>query len=71
MEFTEVAGLQKVPPSGSPASRSGASRVEPAQPGGKVRVSLKIAKQFADRVRKDRGADPDAGGSGDCIVDHR
>jgi phospholipid/cholesterol/gamma-HCH transport system substrate-binding protein len=54
-EFTEVGGLQE----GATVRLAGVqigrvSKVElPAQPGGKVRVSLKIAKQFGDRIRKD------------------
>ena len=57
-EFSEVAGLQE----GATVRLAGVqigrvARVElPAQPGGKVRVSMKIAKQFADRIRKDSEA---------------
>ena len=57
-EFTEVGGLQE----GATVRLAGVqigrvSRVElPSQPGGKVRVELKIAKQFADRIRKDSEA---------------
>ncbi len=57
-EFTEVAGLQE----GATVRLAGVqigrvARVElPAHPGGKVRVSMKIAKQFADRIRKDSEA---------------
>ena len=57
-EFTEVAGLQE----GATVRLAGVqigrvARVElPAEPGGKVRVSMKIAKQFADRIRKDSEA---------------
>jgi phospholipid/cholesterol/gamma-HCH transport system substrate-binding protein len=57
-EFSEVAGLQE----GATVRLAGVqigrvSRVElPAQPGGKVRVGMKIAKQFADRIRKDSEA---------------
>ena len=57
-EFTDVGGLQV----GATVRLAGVqigrvSKVElPAQPGGKVRVELKIAKQFADRIRKDSEA---------------
>jgi len=57
-EFTEVGGLQE----GATVRLAGVqigrvSKVElPSQPGGKVRVELKIAKQFADRIRKDSEA---------------
>ncbi len=57
-EFTEVGGLQE----GATIRLAGVqigrvSKVElPPQPGGKVRVELKIAKQFADRIRKDSEA---------------
>jgi phospholipid/cholesterol/gamma-HCH transport system substrate-binding protein len=57
-EFSEVAGLQE----GATVRLAGVqigrvARVElPAQPGGKVRVAMKIAKQFADRIRKDSEA---------------
>jgi len=57
-EFTEVAGLQE----GATVRLAGVqigrvARVElPAHPGGKVRVSMRIAKQFADRIRKDSEA---------------
>ena len=57
-EFSEVAGLQE----GATVRLAGVqigrvARVElPAQPGGKVRVGMKIAKQFADRIRKDSEA---------------
>ena len=57
-EFTEVGGLQE----GATVRLAGVqigrvSKVElPAQPGGKVRVEMKIAKQFADRIRKDSEA---------------
>jgi phospholipid/cholesterol/gamma-HCH transport system substrate-binding protein len=57
-EFTEVGGLQE----GATVRLAGVqigrvSRVElPRQPGGKVRVSMKIATQFADRIRKDSEA---------------
>ncbi len=54
-EFTDVGGLQE----GATVRLAGVQigRVSgvdlPAQPGGKVRVGIKIAKQFADRIRKD------------------
>jgi phospholipid/cholesterol/gamma-HCH transport system substrate-binding protein len=54
-EFSDVGGLQE----GATVRLAGVqigrvSGVElPAQPGGKVRVGLKIAKQFGDRIRKD------------------
>jgi phospholipid/cholesterol/gamma-HCH transport system substrate-binding protein len=57
-EFSEVGGLQE----GATVRLAGVqigrvSGVElPAQPGGKVRVRMKIAKQFADRIRKDSEA---------------
>jgi phospholipid/cholesterol/gamma-HCH transport system substrate-binding protein len=57
-EFTDVGGLQP----GATTRLAGVQigRVSgvdlPAQPGGKVRVSMKIAKQFADRIRKDSEA---------------
>jgi phospholipid/cholesterol/gamma-HCH transport system substrate-binding protein len=57
-EFTEVGGLQE----GATVRLAGVQigrvrKVElPAHPGGKVRVELKIAKQFADRIRKDSEA---------------
>jgi phospholipid/cholesterol/gamma-HCH transport system substrate-binding protein len=57
-EFSEVAGLQE----GATVRLAGvqigrvASVELPAQPGGKVRVGMKIAKQFADRIRKDSEA---------------
>src|ERR1051326_7234520 len=57
-EFTEVGGLQE----GATVRLAGVqigrvSRVElPAQPGGKVRVTMKIAKQFTDRIRADSEA---------------
>jgi phospholipid/cholesterol/gamma-HCH transport system substrate-binding protein len=57
-EFTEVGGLQE----GATVRLAGVqigrvARVElPAQPGGKVRVAMRIAKQFADRIRKDSEA---------------
>ena len=57
-EFTEVGGLQE----GATVRLAGVqigrvSKVElPPQPGGKVRVEMKIAKQFADRIRKDSEA---------------
>src|SRR5205807_1650397 len=57
-EFTDVGGLQE----GATVRLAGVqigrvSKVElPAQPGGKVRVSMKIARQFEDRIRKDSEA---------------
>jgi phospholipid/cholesterol/gamma-HCH transport system substrate-binding protein len=57
-EFTDVGGLQP----GATVRLAGVqigrvSGVElPAQPGGKVRVEMKIAKQFADRIRTDSEA---------------
>jgi len=57
-EFTEVGGLQEgatVRLAGVQIGRVG--KVElPPQPGGKVRVEMRIAKQFADRIRKDSEA---------------
>ena len=57
-EFSEVGGLQE----GATVRLAGVqigrvTKVElPPQPGGKVRVEMKIAKQFADRIRKDSEA---------------
>jgi phospholipid/cholesterol/gamma-HCH transport system substrate-binding protein len=57
-EFTEVGGLQE----GATVRLAGVqigrvSKVElPPQPGGKVRVEMRIARQFADRIRKDSEA---------------
>src|SRR5581483_6387780 len=57
-EFTDVGGLQP----GATVRLAGVQigRVTsvdlPGQPGGKVRVDMKIAKQFADRIRKDSEA---------------
>ena len=57
-EFTEVGGLQE----GATVRLAGVqigrvSGVElPPQPGGKVRVAMKIAKQFGDRIRQDSEA---------------
>jgi phospholipid/cholesterol/gamma-HCH transport system substrate-binding protein len=57
-EFTEVGGLQE----GATVRLAGVqigrvTKVElPSQPGGKVHVEMKIAKQFADRIRKDSEA---------------
>lgn len=57
-EFSDVGGLQ----AGATARLAGVQigRVSgvtlPEQPGGKVRVTLKIAKQYADRIRKDSEA---------------
>jgi len=57
-EFTEVGGLQEgatVRLAGVQLGRVAAVHL-PAAPGGKVRVTMKIAKQFADRIRKDSEA---------------
>ena len=57
-EFTEVGGLQEgatVRLAGVQIGRVSAVQLPP-QPGGKVRVEMKIAKQFADRIRKDSEA---------------
>jgi phospholipid/cholesterol/gamma-HCH transport system substrate-binding protein len=57
-EFTEVGGLQEgatVRLAGVQIGRVSAVKLPP-QPGGKVRVELKIARQFADRIRKDSEA---------------
>jgi len=57
-EFTEVGGLQEgatVRLAGVQIGRVAAVDL-PAAPGGKVRVTMKIAKQFADRIRKDSEA---------------
>jgi phospholipid/cholesterol/gamma-HCH transport system substrate-binding protein len=57
-EFSDVGGLQE----GATVRLAGVqigrvSKVAlPPQPGGKVRVEMKIAKQFADRIRKDSEA---------------
>ena len=54
-EFTEVGGLQPgatVRLAGVQIGRVGAVTL-PTQPGGKVRVSMTIAKQFSEMVRKD------------------
>jgi phospholipid/cholesterol/gamma-HCH transport system substrate-binding protein len=57
-EFSDVGGLQE----GATVRLAGVQigRVSgvtlPAEPGGKVRVSLRIASQFADRIRKDSEA---------------
>jgi phospholipid/cholesterol/gamma-HCH transport system substrate-binding protein len=71
-EFTEVGGLQE----GATVRLAGVQigRVKavslPSQPGGKVRVSLRIAKQFADRIRKDSEARIETQGLlGDRIVE--
>lgn len=71
-EFTEVGGLQE----GATVRLAGVQigRVSevslPAQPGGKVRVSMRIAKQFADRIRKDSEAHIQTQGLlGDRIVE--
>jgi phospholipid/cholesterol/gamma-HCH transport system substrate-binding protein len=57
-EFTEVGGLQEgatVRLAGVQIGRVSAVALPP-QPGGKVRVEMKIAKQFADRIRQDSEA---------------
>jgi phospholipid/cholesterol/gamma-HCH transport system substrate-binding protein len=57
-EFSDVGGLQEgatVRLAGVQIGRVSAVAL-PEQPGGKVRVSLKVAKQFADRIRKDSKA---------------
>jgi phospholipid/cholesterol/gamma-HCH transport system substrate-binding protein len=54
-EFTDVGGLQPgatVRLAGVQIGRVSAVEL-PAQPGGKVRVEMKIARQFADRIRED------------------
>src|SRR5437879_10615733 len=53
-EFTEVGGLVEgatVRLAGVQIGRVSAVRL-PGQPGGKVRVELKIASQYADRIRR-------------------
>ena len=71
-EFTEVGGLQE----GATVRLAGVQigRVSgvalPAQPGGKVRVSMRIAKQYADRIRQDSEARIETQGLlGDRIVE--
>ena len=71
-EFTEVGGLAE----GATVRLAGVQigRVTgvnlPAQPGGKVRIDLNIARQFGDRVRKDSVARIDTQGLlGDKIVE--
>jgi phospholipid/cholesterol/gamma-HCH transport system substrate-binding protein len=71
-EFTEVAGLA----AGATVRLAGVQigRVTevhlPAQPGGKVRVELDIARQFADRIRQDSVARIETQGLlGDKIVE--
>ena len=57
-EFTDVGGLQAgatVRLAGVQIGRVSAVDL-PKQPGGKVRVSMKVASQFADRIRKDSEA---------------
>ncbi len=57
-EFTEVGGLQEgatVRLAGVQIGRVSGVRLPP-EPGGKVRVEMKIAKQFADRIRTDSEA---------------
>ncbi len=71
-EFAEVGGLQEgatVRLAGVQIGRVSAVEL-PAQPGGKVRVAMKIAKQFADRIRKDSEARIETQGLlGDRIVE--
>ena len=71
-EFAQVGGLQE----GATVRLAGVqigrvSQVSlPSQPGGKVRVSLRIAKQFGDRIRKDSEARIETQGLlGDRIVE--
>ena len=71
-EFTEVGGLAD----GATVRLAGVQigRVSgvnlPPQPGGKVRIDMSIAKQFADRIRKDSVARIDTQGLlGDKIVE--
>jgi phospholipid/cholesterol/gamma-HCH transport system substrate-binding protein len=71
-EFTEVGGLVEgatVRLAGVQIGRVTAVNL-PGQPGGKVRVDLTIAKQYADRVRKDSVARIETQGLlGDRIVE--
>jgi phospholipid/cholesterol/gamma-HCH transport system substrate-binding protein len=71
-EFTEVAGLTEgatVRLAGVQIGRVAAVRL-PRQPGGKVRVDLSIARQFADRIRRDSVARIETQGLlGDKIVE--
>ena len=71
-EFTQVGGLQEgatVRLAGVQIGRvSGVSL--PPEPGGKVRVSMRIAKQYSDRIRKDSDARIETQGLlGDRIVE--
>ena len=52
------AGSSRAPPCGWPACRSAGSPsvVLPPEPGGKVRVTLTIARRFSDRIRSDSEA---------------
>ncbi|HYE90559.1 MAG TPA: MlaD family protein [Terriglobales bacterium] len=57
-EFSDVGGLQEgatVRLAGVQIGRVGGVAL-PEQPGGKVRVTLRIAKQFSDRIRQDSKA---------------
>jgi phospholipid/cholesterol/gamma-HCH transport system substrate-binding protein len=71
-EFSEVGGLSEgatVRLAGVQIGRVGNVEL-PSEPGGKVRVDLTIAKQFADRVRKDSVARIETQGLlGDKIVE--
>ena len=71
-DFTEVGGLIEgatVRLAGVQIGRVTAVRL-PGQPGGKVRVEMKIGRQFADRVRRDSIARIDTQGLlGDKIVE--
>jgi phospholipid/cholesterol/gamma-HCH transport system substrate-binding protein len=71
-EFTEVGGLVEgatVRLAGVQIGRVSAVQL-PAQPGGKVRVDMTIARQFGDRVRKDSVARIETQGLlGDRIVE--
>jgi phospholipid/cholesterol/gamma-HCH transport system substrate-binding protein len=71
-EFTEVGGLVEgatVRLAGVQIGRVSAVRL-PAEPGGKVRVDMTIARQFGDRVRKDSVARIETQGLlGDRIVE--
>src|SRR5712691_2438401 len=71
-EFTEVGGLVEgatVRLAGVQIGRVSAVRL-PGQPGGKVRVELKIASQYADRIRRNSIARIDTQGLlGDKIIE--
>ncbi len=71
-DFTEVGGLVEgatVRLAGVQVGRVSGVHL-PAQPGGKVRVDLTIARQFADRVRKDSRARIETQGLlGDKIIE--